>query len=145
MAKILVIEDDPHSANIVQRVLNRRGHEVVHAKEGLAGLKMAGDEGIDLVLLDLGLPDIGGHTIAALINRLPGDIPIVAVTGSTDSVTQRRAMNYGCDGYITKPIDTRAFPGQIEAFLQTEKADDDQEDTDQAEEKPKTESGRTAI
>lgn len=148
MAKILVIEDDPHSANIVRRVLNRRGHEVIHTSEGLAGLKMAGEEGVDLVLLDLGLPDIGGHTIAALINRLPGDLPIVAVTGSTDSVTQRRAMNYGCDGYITKPIDTRAFPKQIEAFIREAAEDDEDEDTDTSkdEPEPKTKTGgRTAI
>jgi len=117
MAKILVIEDDPHSANIVRRVLSRHGHEVRHASEGLAGLKMASEDKVDLVLLDLGLPDIGGHTIAALLNRIPGNIPVVAVTGSTDTATQRRAMTYGCDGYITKPIDTRAFAGQIEQFI----------------------------
>lgn len=118
MAKILVIEDDPHSANIVRRVLSRNGHEVKHASEGLAGLKIASEEPVDLVLLDLGLPDIGGHTIAALLNRIPGDIPVVAVTGSTDTATQRRAMTYGCDGYITKPIDTRAFAGQIAQFIE---------------------------
>lgn len=119
MARILIIEDDPHSANIVQRVLKRREHEVIVASEGLTGLKIAGEENIDLVLLDLGLPDIGGHTIAALIKRIPGDIPIVAVTGSVDTATQRRAMTYGCTGYITKPIDTRAFPDQIEQFLRS--------------------------
>ena len=117
MAKILVIEDDPHSADIVMRVLKRRGHEVLVASEGLTGLKIASQEQIDLVLLDLGLPDIGGHTIAALINRIPGNIPVVAVTASTDLATQKRAMSYGCDGYITKPIDTRAFPDQVAQFI----------------------------
>ncbi len=117
MAKILVIEDDPHSADIVTRVLKRRGHEVLVASEGLTGLKIASQEQVDLVLLDLGLPDIGGHTIAALINRIPGNIPVVAVTASTDLATQKRAMSYGCDGYITKPIDTRAFPEQIAQFI----------------------------
>ncbi|NDJ33900.1 MAG: response regulator [Chloroflexi bacterium] len=147
MAKILIIEDDPHSANIVQRVLSRRGHQVIHAKEGLTGLKMAGEESVDLVLLDLGLPDIGGHTIAALINRLPGDIPIVAVTGSTDAATQRRAMTYGCDGYITKPIDTRAFPAQIESFLNREEGTEDltDEDDDAGEDTQRTSSRTTAI
>ncbi|GEM_PF-677406 len=119
MARILVIEDDPHSADIVARVLRRRGHEVLHASEGLTGLKIASQEQIDLVLLDLGLPDIGGHTIAALINRIPGNIPVVAVTASTDMATQKRAMSYGCDGYITKPIDTRAFPDQVAQFIRS--------------------------
>ncbi len=118
MARILMIEDDPGSARLAIRVLEREGHEVTHVSEGLTGLKLAGQGNVDLILLDLGLPDISGHTVAALINRIPGDIPVVAVTASSDQATERRAMNYGCDGYITKPIDTRAFPGQIAAFLQ---------------------------
>lgn len=117
MAKILLIEDDPQSARLATRVLRKEGHEVTHSSEGLAGLKIASQGGVDLVLLDLGLPDISGHTVAALINRIPGDIPIVAVTASADTATERRARTYGCDGYITKPIDTRAFPGQVESFL----------------------------
>lgn len=117
MARILVIEDDPFSADILSRVLARAGHEVVHATEGLTGLNIATHENVDLVLLDLGLPDIGGHTIAALINRIPGDIPVVAVSASNDEITQRRAMTYGCDGYMTKPIDTRTFAEQIAPFI----------------------------
>jgi two-component system cell cycle response regulator DivK len=143
MAKILVIEDDPHSANIVQRVLSRQGHEVLHASEGLTGLRLAGDEDVDLVLLDLGLPDIGGHTIAALIKRIPGNIPVVAVTASTDSTTQKRAMTYGCVGYITKPIDTRAFPDQIASYLPNKLAI--HEDTDPAENGESSEESHTIV
>lgn len=120
MARILIIEDDPFSADIVTRVLVRARHEVLHASEGLTGLNIATEEDVDLVLLDLGLPDIGGHTIAALINRIPGDIPIVAVTASNDELTQRKAMTYGCKGYITKPIDTRTFADQIAPFIRTD-------------------------
>ncbi len=114
---ILLIEDDAQSARLATRVLERAGFAVIHASEGLTGLKIASQKNIDLVLLDLGLPDIGGHTIAALLNRIPRDIPVVAVTASTDAATQRRALTYGCDGYITKPIDTRAFAGQVGQYL----------------------------
>lgn len=117
MTTILLIEDDPNSARLTTRVLQREGYEVIHASEGLTGLKIASQRNVDLILLDLGLPDIGGHTIAALINRIPGDIPVVAVSASTDSLTQSRAMAYGCNGYITKPIDTRAFAEQIGPYL----------------------------
>lgn len=127
MAKILIIEDDAHSATILERILKREDHEVLHVCEGLSGLKIASSEALDLILLDLGLPDIGGHTIAALINRLPTDIPIVAVTGSTDVVTQRRALIYGCDGYITKPINTRTFAQEIKPFIDKPKPDPDEE------------------
>ncbi|HEC24258.1 MAG TPA: response regulator [Chloroflexi bacterium] len=130
MARILLIEDDPNSANIVTRIMKRRGHEVIHAGEGLTGLNIVSREKVDLVLLDLGLPDIGGHTIAALINRIPGDIPIIAVTANDDPIVERRALTYGCDGYITKPINTRTFPDQIEAFLA---AADGGEETEQEE------------
>ncbi len=120
MARILLIEDDPNSARLAIRVLEKEGHEIIHASEGLTGLKLASQDRVDLVLLDLGLPDISGHTIAALMNRIPGNAPVVAVTASNDEATERRAKAYGCDGYITKPIDTRAFPGQIAAFLSPE-------------------------
>lgn len=122
MTTILLIEDDPHSARLTTRVLQREGYDIVHASEGLTGLKIASQQKVDLILLDLGLPDIGGHTIAALINRIPGDIPVVAVSASTDSMTRNRAMAYGCDGYITKPIDTRAFAEQIGPFLKNGEA-----------------------
>jgi two-component system, cell cycle response regulator DivK len=120
MAKILLIEDDPQSARLATRVLEREGHEVTHTSEGLAGLKIASQGGVDLILLDLNLPDISGHTVAALINRIPGNIPVVAVTASSDLATERRALTYGCDGFLTKPIDTRTFPDQIAAFLKPE-------------------------
>src|SRR5687768_15389413 len=118
MAHILLIEDDPNSARLATRVLEKEGHQVTHVTEGLSGLKIASQGDVDIVLLDLGLPDISGHTIAALINRIPGDIPVVAVTASSDTATEKRALTYGCDGYITKPIDTRSFPEQIATFLE---------------------------
>ncbi len=117
MARILLIEDDVNSAIITQRVLMRAGHDVIHAADGLTGLNIASNEQVDLVLLDLGLPDIGGHTIAALINRIPGHVNIVAVTASTDERTHRRALSYGCVGYLTKPINTRTFADEIAQYL----------------------------
>ena len=142
MTTILLIEDDPYSARLTTRVLQREGYEVVHASEGLTGLKIASQQKVDLILLDLGLPDIGGHTIAALINRIPGNIPVVAVSASTDSVTRNRAMTYGCDGYITKPIDTRAFAEQIGPFL---KAKEDGDTPDKQQSKQDTDSATTAV
>lgn len=117
MATILVIEDDPNGANIVERVLCKYGHVVIVEDEGFRGLKRASLGGIDLVLLDLDLPDIPGHVIAGLIKRLPGNIPVVAVTARVDDLARTRAARFGCDGYITKPLDTRRFPEQVSSFL----------------------------
>jgi two-component system cell cycle response regulator DivK len=117
MATILIIEDDPNSVNILTRVLERSGHEVLVATEGLSGVKAISQQRVDLVLLDMGLPDLGGHTVAALIKRIPGEVPVVAVSASTEPATERRALNYGCIGYITKPINTRTFSEQIAVYL----------------------------
>jgi two-component system cell cycle response regulator DivK len=117
MATILIIEDDPNSINILKRVLERAGHNILCATEGLNGVRVINQQPVDLVLLDMGLPDLGGHTVAALIKRIPGSVPIVAVSASTDVATERRAMSYGCAGYITKPINTRTFADQIAPYL----------------------------
>jgi CheY-like chemotaxis protein len=95
MATILIIEDDPNSVNILTRVLERAGHEVLVANEGLSGVKAISQQRVDLVLLDMGLPDLGGHTVAALIKRIPGEVPVVAVSASTEPATEHRALNYG--------------------------------------------------
>lgn len=117
MATILIIEDDPNSINILTRVLERGGHDVLVATEGLSGVKAISQRPVDLVLLDMGLPDLGGHTVAALIKRVPGDVPVVAVSASTEAATEARAINYGCAGYITKPINTRTFCDQIAVYF----------------------------
>ena len=117
MATILLIEDDAHGANIARRVLERAGHEVWHTTDGIAGVKLLAQRPIDLVLLDMGLPDLDGNTIMALIKRVPGNTPVVAVTASTDASVERRAMSYGCLAYITKPINTRTFADQIAPYI----------------------------
>ena len=123
MATILIIEDDPNSVNILTRVLERAGHEILVATEGLSGVKAISQQPVDLVLLDMGLPDLGGHTVAALIKRVPGDVPIVAVSASTEAATENRAINYGCAGYITKPINTRTFADQVAVYLNKQSGD----------------------
>ncbi|MBN1312358.1 MAG: response regulator [Anaerolineae bacterium] len=117
MANILIIEDDPNSIKILTRVLERAGHDVMFATEGLSGVKVINEQKVDLILLDMGLPDLGGHTVAALIKRIPGSVPIIAVTASTDPAVERRALSYGCASYITKPINTRTFVDQITPYL----------------------------
>jgi two-component system cell cycle response regulator/two-component system cell cycle response regulator DivK len=118
-AKILVVEDNPKSAKLMDRILTARGYQVVHASTGLEGLRLAVQESVDLVLLDLMLPDIGGELIAALLDRYPSmaNVPVIAVTAKTGRAAEQYARMRGCDGYITKPIDTRRLPETIAQFL----------------------------
>ena len=103
----------------MKRILEVNSHQVLHADDGETGLKIAVEEVPDLILVDLGLPDIDGQTLVALIKRVEGfaDIPMVAVTAWPEDTAREMAMAYGCNGFISKPINTRAFPDQIAQFL----------------------------
>ena len=103
----------------MKRVLEARHHQIVHADDGESGLKAAVEEVPDLILIDLGLPDIDGQTLVAFIKRVPElkDIPLVAVTAWPEDTAREMAKAYGCDGYISKPINTRLFPDQIAKFI----------------------------
>ena len=119
ISKILLVEDNQQNALLIKRVLQARNHEVLHATDGESGLQAAVEQVPDLILIDLGLPDIDGQTLVAFIKRFPdlNNIPIVAVTAWPEDTAREMALAYGCDGFISKPISVREFPNQVEAFL----------------------------
>ncbi|MBN1179472.1 MAG: response regulator [Anaerolineae bacterium] len=119
MKKILLIEDDAASARLVRRALERYDYHLLHAADGESGLRTAEEEHPDLILLDLGLPDLEGQTLATLLKAMPqlSSVPIVAVTAWPAYTAERMARAYGCDGYISKPISPRLFPSQIADYL----------------------------
>lgn len=119
ISKILIVEDNQQNALLMKRVLQVRNHEIVHASDGESGLQAAVDEKPDLILIDLGLPDIDGQTLVAFIKRVPEleNVPIVAVTAWPEDTAREMAQAYGCDGFISKPINTRTFPDQIAEFI----------------------------
>ena len=120
MKTILLIEDNVDNARIAMRALKPHGYRLLHASDGESGLLMAVEEKPDLILLDLGLPDVEGQTLAALIRGSPeiGRVPLVAVTAWPPDTAAQMARAYGCDGYISKPISPRQFPAQVAAYLQ---------------------------
>ena|SRR5579859_7499395 len=120
MAYLLLIEDDFSTARLVDKILSRSGHTIRHVSTGLESLRAAREQRPDLVLVDLGLPDLDGKVVAMQLRRtLPSTTTlIVAFTAETGSKARWLARAYGCDDYITKPIDTRAFPDQIAKLLQ---------------------------
>jgi two-component system cell cycle response regulator DivK len=103
----------------MKRILEARDHQVIHVSEGEAGLQAAVEEAPDLILVDLGLPDIDGQTLVSFIKRVPElqNIPAVAVTAWPEETAREMAMAYGCDGFISKPINLRTFPDLIAAYL----------------------------
>jgi two-component system cell cycle response regulator DivK len=116
---ILMIEDDENNALLVKRVLEAQAFQVIHASDGESGLQMAMEAKPDLILLDLGLPDVDGQTVAAFLKRLPelAKTPIIALTAWPEDTARKMAAAYGCNGYIAKPINTRTFAAEVSAYL----------------------------
>ena len=121
MKTILVFEDDPIQARLMQRILEHAGYQVVSALNGEQGLQKALAVVPDLILLDMGLPDIDGQTVAGLIkgSSLLSNVPLVAVTAWPQDVAEEMARAYGCDGYFSKPIKAREFAGQVAKYFKS--------------------------
>lgn len=122
MKRILLIEDSLENTILVQRVLEANGYQLLNATTGESGIQKAIEELPDLVLIDIGLPDIDGHTVLTLLRQvgeLEG-VPLVAITAWPADIANEMCQRYGYDGVINKPISVRAFPRQIENFLPPE-------------------------
>ena len=118
-AKILYVEDNEQNAYLVRFILNARGHEVVWAKDGQAGLEATVHDRYDLILLDIQLPVMDGYTVARALRARPAlqPTPIVALTSYAMPGDRERALAAGVDGYIEKPIDPTTFASQVEEHL----------------------------
>lgn len=116
MARVLYIEDDPHSRRLVAKLLAASGHEVVEAKAGLEGIRLAAAHRPDLVLVDINVPDLDGYEITLRLKGMASldEVPVVAVTAEGDRQT---SLAVGADGFIAKPIDARRFVATVERFL----------------------------
>jgi signal transduction histidine kinase len=116
MPRILHIEDDPANRLLVRKLLQKAGHEVIDAADGLQGVRLACASRPDLVLVDLNIPGLDGYEVTL---RLRGEasltgVPIVAITAEGDRDT---SLAVGCDGFLQKPIDARSFSTIIEGYL----------------------------
>jgi two-component system cell cycle response regulator DivK len=123
MTKILVVEDIPDNAELVRRIMTARGYEVLHAADAETGLEMALADPPDLILLDLGLPDHDGLTLAGWFRAedVLSQIPIVAFTAWPADTARHMAETYGCNGFISKPIGSvKEFAERIDSFLHIE-------------------------
>ncbi|MGC9347958.1 MAG: response regulator [Anaerolineae bacterium] len=119
MKTILLMEDDPHQSRLMRRLLERGGYRVLVASDGESGLRMAMSQEPDMILLDMGLPDLDGQTVAGLIrgSTLLSKVPLVAVTAWPEDFAAGMAKAYGCDGYLSKPISARDFADQVGEFM----------------------------
>jgi len=119
MARVLYIEDNQANRLLVLRVLTAEGHTVLEAENGLMGLQVAQRERLDLVLVDINMPEMDGYEVASRLRALSEleRVPIVALTANVLRGDRERSLRAGCDGYIQKPLDVDLLPSQVEAFL----------------------------
>lgn len=118
---ILYIEDNPDNMLLVKRSLEHQGYVVFAAENGLDGVGLAEKEVVDLILLDINLPDIDGYEVARRIRSSKksalGHVPIIAVTANALKGDAEKALDAGCDVYMSKPINIRELWARVEAFI----------------------------
>ena len=116
MSGILVIEDDEPIRTALQRGLRDRGLAVASVATGVAALEHVIAERPDVVLLDLGLPDVDGLTLISMI-RAASEVPIIVITAQDDDPTMVKALDSGADDYVVKPFGTDQVAARIRAVL----------------------------
>lgn len=118
--RLLMIEDDARLAGMVGEYLTNSGFEVAHAGEGQAGLLHLQDKPVDLVILDLMLPDIDGLEVCRRIRALPGDaarVPVLMLTAKGDPMDRIVGLELGADDYLPKPFEPRELLARVRAVL----------------------------
>jgi len=120
--KILVIEDNPSSLELSTLVLRGHGFRVDTATDGQEGLQKAKAHPYDLILMDIQLPGIDGLTVTRLLKADPrtSKTPIVALSARAMLGDEREAMDAGCSGYITKPIEVKSFLNTVTEYLEAQ-------------------------
>lgn len=118
--KILVIDDDAFSAQVLEVALKRRGYEAFTAHNGIVGLRLVQEQQPDLILLDLMLPGIDGYEVLNRIRNTPqtANIPVIVVSAKTHEDDQTLAQKIGANGYITKPYQLADLYALIQKILE---------------------------
>lgn len=118
---VLYIEDNPDNTTLVRRALESRGYKLLSSPNGIKGVDMAESEEISLILLDINLPDIDGYEVARRLRASSktelSTVPIIAVTANALKGDAEKALEAGCDVYMSKPINIRELWARVEAFV----------------------------
>ena len=114
--KVLVVDDDAKTAELVKLYLNRDGYRVLTAHEGNEALRLARENHPDLIVLDLMLPGIDGLEICSIL-RDESDVPIIMLTALTTDDDRLKGLDLGADDYVTKPFSPRELAARVRAVL----------------------------
>lgn len=120
---LLLVEDDPAIRTALTRALTDRGHAVSSEPTGMRGLQRVLDDPPDLVVLDLGLPDVDGLQVLRMLRPVSA-VPVIVATARDDDAATVAALDAGADDYVVKPFSAEALDARIRAVLRRTAADD---------------------
>ncbi len=116
MVQLLIIEDDARIRPLLMRSLDERGYAVASASTGMQGLQLAVDTKPDLVILDLGLPDVDGTQVLTML-RSVSDVPVIVASARDDDPSLVGCLDAGADDYVIKPYTTAQLEARIRAVM----------------------------
>lgn len=114
--QVLVIDDEPPIRKLLRMGLGSQGYRVIEAGNGKAGLEALA-QNPDLIILDLGLPDIQGHELLRMIRSRNESVPVVVLSSRGDEAGKVQALDYGADDYVTKPFGMDELLARLRAAL----------------------------
>lgn len=117
MISILVIEDDRHARKLLETILKRQGYSVFTAEDGVKGMEVLENQHIDLIILDIMMPNMDGFEFTKELREANSIIPILMVTAKQLQEDKIKGFLSGADDYMTKPIDTEEMLLRIKALL----------------------------
>jgi DNA-binding response OmpR family regulator len=119
---VLVIEDEPDIRLVLETLFTRAGHQVVTAPDGTTGLRALFENRPDVVVLDLGLPDLDGFEVLARIREV-SDVPLLVLTARGLESEKVRGLHAGADDYLTKPFGNQELIARVEVLLRRRSRD----------------------
>lgn len=117
--KILVVDDNQDNRELVVKILKSMGYQMIEAIDGEDALKKAIAEKPDLILMDISIPKINGYEVTRRLKSQADfkDTPIIALTAHAMKGDREKAIEAGCEGYISKPFNIHELPDQIKTYL----------------------------
>jgi len=123
--KILIVEDNPQNMKVELMTLKPRGYILLQATDGEEALQIAMRDRPDLIIMDIRLPKVSGLEVTRRLRQMPdfSHLPIIAVTAYAMRGDKEKAIEAGCDAYLSKPINTRELPKVVADLLSKQRED----------------------
>jgi len=115
--RVLVIDDEPPIRKLLRVGLSAHGYQIIEASSGKMALELLGEQPPDLIILDLGLPDMQGHELLRMMRARNDSVPIVVLSSRDDEAGKVQALDSGADDYVTKPFGMDELLARLRAAL----------------------------